>query len=90
MSPEDSVARWMDIVCRLGLYDYFYPYLMFSVNVFGFNLRFDCNLCHDLDLPLTWIVIDIFGFLGNKSSYFSEYKGMSKSFSTNGTHLLKK
>ena len=72
MSPEDSVARWMDIVCRLGLYDYiFYPCLMFSVYDFGFNLRLDCNLCHGLGLPLTWIVINImFGFFGNQSSYF--------------------
>ena len=64
---------------------------MFSVNVFGFNLRFDCNLCHGLDLPLTWIVIStVLAFLGISPSIFSEYKGMSKSFSTNGTHLIKK
>ena len=24
MSPEDSVTRWMDMVCRLQLYDIFY------------------------------------------------------------------
>ena len=44
MSPEDSVTRWMDMVCRLWLYDIFYLYLMFSVNDF-------------LDLTLDLIVI---------------------------------
>ena len=64
---------------------------MFSVNVLGLTLDFDCNLCHGLGLPLAWIVIDIcLAFLGISPSIFSEYKGMSKSFSTNGTHLLKK
>ena len=41
----------------------------------GLTLDFDCNLCHGLDLPLAWIVIDIcLAFLGLRPYIFQSIK----------------
>ena len=53
--------------------------------LFGFNLRFDGNLCHDLDLPLTWIVINIcLVFLGISPHIFQSIKECQRVFRPTG------
>ena len=51
----------------------------------GLTLDFDCNLCHGLDLPLAWIVIDIcLAFLGIRPHIFQSIKECQRVFRPTG------